>query len=219
MLFRSPETFSAATAERRFSVAVNNYAAVVLAAPLVAKCRELAPRIQLSLRPSGTLNLADLLERAELDLAVSTIEAPADRFASRVLLDDRYVAVMRRGHPAVRGKLKLATFAALPQLVISSSGDDTGFVDAALAAQGRVRSVMLEVPYLSAGSVLTQSDMVAVLGRQIALEFRRSHPIEVKELPFESPKLRSIMLWHRRLDDQPSHRWLRETMAAVARAL
>src|SRR5438128_8467796 len=47
-----PETFSAATAERDFALAVNNYAAVVLAAPFVARCRELAPRIRLSLRPT-----------------------------------------------------------------------------------------------------------------------------------------------------------------------
>jgi DNA-binding transcriptional LysR family regulator len=209
-----PETFSAATAERRFAIAVNNYAAVVLAAPLIAKCRELAPGIRLSLRPSGTLNLADLLERGELDLAISALDAPAARFASRVLVEDRYVAVLRRGHPAAFGALNLATFAGLPQLLISSSGEDISFVDTVLAAHGQARSVMLEVPYLSAGPVLAQSDMVAVLGRRIALEFCRSYAVEIQELPFASPKLRSVMLWHRRLDDQPAHRWLRETAAS-----
>ena len=215
-----PETFSAATAERRFVVAVNNYAAVVLAAALVAKCRELAPGIRLSLRPSGTLNVnvPDLLERGELDLAVSAVEAPADRFVSRVLLADRYVVVMRRRHPAARRALDLATFAKLPHLLISSSGEDISFIDSALAAHGLARSVALEAPYLSAGPILAQSDMVAVLGRQIALEFRRLYPIEVRELPLDSPHLRSIMLWHRRLDDQAAHRWLRQTALLVAGA-
>jgi DNA-binding transcriptional LysR family regulator len=214
-----PETFSPATAERRFVVAVNNYAAVVLAAPLVAKCRELAPGVQLALRPSLSLNVAELLERAELDLAISAANSPADRFDSRVLLADRYVVVMRRGHPAARRKLDLATFAKLPHLGISSSGEDISFVDSTLAAHGQTRSIALEAPYLSAGPILVQSDMVAVLGRQIALEFRRSYPIEIKELPFDSPSLRSIMLWHRRLDDQPAQCWLRQTAALVAGAI
>src|ERR1700688_2548483 len=74
-----PETFSASTSEQRFVVAVNNYAAVVLAAPLVAKCREFAPRVGLSLRPSGSLNIVDLLERAEIDLAISAVDTAADR--------------------------------------------------------------------------------------------------------------------------------------------
>src|ERR1700738_428727 len=48
----------------------------VVAGPIVAECGVLAPRIRLSLRPSGTLDLTDLLERGELDLVVSAIDAP-----------------------------------------------------------------------------------------------------------------------------------------------
>src|SRR6266849_10735070 len=119
-----PETFNPSTTERWFTIAVNNYAAVVLAGPIVAECSVLAPCLRLSLRPSGTLDLPDLLDRGELDLVISAIDAPAERFASQVLVEDRYVAVMRRGHPAAQGKLDTKRFAALPHLVISSSGED-----------------------------------------------------------------------------------------------
>jgi DNA-binding transcriptional LysR family regulator len=210
------ETFSPSTADRQFVIAVNNYAAVVLAAPIVAACRALAPHIRLSLRPSGTLDLLELLERGELDLVISTRESSAERFVSQPLIEDRYVAVLRRGHPALRRKMTLSAFANLPHLVISSSGDDISFVNTALIARGLSRSIALETPYLSAGAVLVQSNLVAVLGRQIAQEFRRAYPIEIRELPFDAPKLRSMMLWHRRFDDQPAHRWLRETLIATA---
>ncbi len=72
-----PETFNPSAAERWFTIAVNNYAAVVLAGPIVTECALLAPRIRLSLRPSGTLDLPDLLDRGELDLVISAIDAPA----------------------------------------------------------------------------------------------------------------------------------------------
>jgi len=100
--------------------------------------------------------------------------------------------------------------------VISSSGEDLSFVDAALGAAGYARSIALEAPYLSAGTILVQSDMVAVLGGQIAQEFRRAYPIELRDLPFKSPRLHAVMLWHRRFNDQVAHRWLRETMVSVA---
>jgi DNA-binding transcriptional LysR family regulator len=211
-----PDEFIPAQAERRFAVAVNNYAAVVLAAPIAAACATLAPKTHLSLRPSGTLNLPDLLDRGELDIAVATLDQPAERFASRILVEDRFVAVMRRGHPAARGKFDIQRFAELPHLVISSSGEDLSFVDAALAAEGCARNITLEAPYLSAGSILVQSDMVAVLGRQMAQGFRRAYAIELRDLPCPSPPVRSVMLWHRRFDGQPGHRWLRETIASVA---
>jgi DNA-binding transcriptional LysR family regulator len=165
------------------------------------------------------MNVPDLLERGHLDLAISAADAPADHFASRVLLADRYVVVMRRRHPAARRSLDLAAFAKLPQLVISSTGEDISFIDTALASVGLSRTVALEAPYLSAGTILAQSNMVAVLGHQIALEFCRAYPVKIKELPFESPRLRSVMLWHRRLEDQPAQRWLRQTVVAVAGAI
>lgn len=212
-----PEVFSPATAERSFVVALNNFGAIALAAPLAGECLKQAPRIRLSLRPSGTLDVFNLLERGELDLVISALDAPADRFTAKTLIVDRYVVVMRRGHAAARLTPDIEGFARLPRLVISSSGEDVGFVDAELAARGCARPVALEAPYLSAGSILAQSDMVAVLGHHIAAEFRRSYPIEIKELPFKSPELRSIMLWHRRFDDQPGHRWLREMVAKIAK--
>jgi DNA-binding transcriptional LysR family regulator len=211
-----PEEFIPAKADRRFTIAVNNYAAVVLAGPITADCSTLAPKLRLALRPSGTLDLPDLLDRGELDIAIAALEAPADRFDSQVLAEDDYVAVTRRGHPAARGKLDHKTFAALPHLVISSSGEDLGFVDAALAAKGLRRAIAAEAPYLSSGTILVQSDMVSVLGRRFAQEFRRAYPIELHDLPFATPRLRSVMLWHKRFTDQPAHRWLRQTIAAAA---
>jgi DNA-binding transcriptional LysR family regulator len=123
--------------------------------------------------------------------------------------------VLRRGPPIASRKLDLKAFAALPHLAISSSGEDLSFVDAALATKGYARSIALEAPYLSAGAILIQSDMVAVLGRQIAQEFHRAYAIELKHLPFKSPALRSVMLWYRRFDDQPAHRWLRGMITSV----
>jgi DNA-binding transcriptional LysR family regulator len=213
------EKFSPAAADRSFVIAVNNYAAVTLAGPIVAACQAQAPKVRLSLRPSGTLNLAELLERGQLDLAISALGAPAERFVSTSLVQDHYVAVFRKGHPALRHKLTLATFAELSHLSISSSGEDLSFVDRILASHGKTRSIALETPYLSAGVMLVQSNLVAVLGRKLAQEFRRAYPIEIRELPFDAEKLQSTMLWHRRLDDQPAHRWLRQTIVAAANSI
>jgi DNA-binding transcriptional LysR family regulator len=211
--------FDPSTANRRFAIAVNNYAAVVLAGPIIAACRAQAPGICLTIRPSGTLMVTDLLDRGELDLVISAADLQSERFASHSLLRDRYVAVLRRGHPALQKKLTISTLAKLPHLAITSSGEDLSFVDSALAVRGTSRTIALEVPYLSAGSALVQSNMVAILSRKLALEFRRAYPIEIRDLPFDVAELQSIMLWHRRFDSQPAHLWLRETILATAQAL
>ena len=75
---------------------------------------------------------------------------------------------------------------------------------------------MVEAPYLSAGWILTQSDMVAVMGRQIAETFRRTFAIEITPLPIRSGASGSVMVWHSRFDDHPGHQWLRATIISVA---
>jgi DNA-binding transcriptional LysR family regulator len=210
--------FEPASAERRFTMAVNNYAAVVVAGPIVAAARAQAPKVRLSLMPSGTLNLVDRLDRSELDLAISGRAPDGERFASRLLIQDRFVAVFRSGHPALRKKLTIAALAELDYLAVTSSGENIDFLDTALQARKSARVIASEVPYLS-GAVLVQSNLVAILGRKLAVEFRRAYPIEIRELPFEAPSLRSVMSWHRRFDDLPAHRWLRDTIIDATAAL
>jgi DNA-binding transcriptional LysR family regulator len=213
------DTFDPSTAERRFTIAVNNYAAVVAVGPIVAAVRAQAPNVRLSFVPSGTLNLTDRLDRGELDLVVSARAIDGERFASQLLIEDRFVAVLRSGHPALRKKLTAASLAELQHLGISSSREDLTFLDEFLKAHKSARVVASDVPYLSAGAVLVQSNLVAVLGRKLALEFRRAYPIEIRELPFEAPLLHSVMSWHRRFDDVPAHRWLRGTIVGTTNTL
>src|SRR4051812_36637202 len=54
-----PAVFDPADSDRRFTLAVNNFAAVVLAPPLVTAVSAAAPSIRLDLRPSGTLDIVD----------------------------------------------------------------------------------------------------------------------------------------------------------------
>jgi DNA-binding transcriptional LysR family regulator len=145
-----PDAFVPAEAERRFALAVNNYAAVVLAPSLVAAVAEAAPRVSLDLRPSGTLDIVERLDRGELDLAICSVDTVGERFAHCALFEDPFVVVMRHGHPARAGRHKasllIETFAELPHLEISSSGDDTGFIDRRLAECGLARRIAHRAP-------------------------------------------------------------------------
>jgi DNA-binding transcriptional LysR family regulator len=214
-----PEAFVPAQATRRFSIAINNYAAIVMAPPLVAAVSGAAPLVQLDLRPSGTLNVFDLLDNGDLDIAIGTFDRVGERFASADLLEDQFVAVMRRGHPAGRQRLTASAFGALRHADISSSGDDTGFIDRSLATRGSKRRIALRLPYLTAGPVLGKLDLVVTLSRRVAEALVRGVALEVRDLPFTSPSVRTSLLWHRRLDGSPAHRWLRDLIVSVSRGL
>ena len=167
------------------------------------------------------MDVADRLDRGELDFAIGWLAAPAERFADLRLLEDGFAAVLRQGHPEAGAGpvLGIDALARLPHLVVSSTGEETGFVDEALAREGLKRRVALRAPLLAAGAILAQSDMVAVMTDQAAREFARRAPLLVLQLPFPTPRLTTALLWHRRLTDQAAHRWLRGLVARTARAL
>ncbi len=213
------ESFSPKEANRPFALAVNNYASVVLSPALVVAASEAAPFVQLALRPSGTLPVLDLLDRGELDLAVGYFETPGERFGVAPLLEDRFVLAMREDHPAMRRKLNAASFAALLHLEISSSGEDTGFIDAWLKREKLSRRIAHRAPYLSAARILAQSNMVATLSSRIAEAFVEAAGLRIAELPCRSPRVTLAMVWHRRLENQPAHRWLRGLLAQVCSQL
>ena len=213
--------FQPAGAERVFAVALNNHSALVIAAPLAAAVAAEAPGVTLDLRPSGTLNVADRLDRGEFDFAIGGLAAPGERFADLRLFEDGFAAILRRDHPASGpdGTITLQALAGVPHLDVSSMIEGTAFIDAELARHGLTRRVALRAPLLTAGAVLARSDMVAIMTARAAREFARLAPLQVLQLPFASPRLVTALLWHRRLNDVAAHRWIRGVVTRVARTL
>jgi DNA-binding transcriptional LysR family regulator len=214
-----PAAFDPATSDRRFALAVSNFAAVLVVPPLVAAVSSAAPAIGLDVQPRGTLDLAERLDRGDLDLVLGAVEGPGERFATTCLVEYDLVPVMRLDHPAGRRPLSAAAFAALAHLEISSSLDDTSFIDLWLAERGLSRRIALRAPFLSTPEILAQSDLVANMCAPLARRLTQSHPLQICKPPYESPCVRLTMLWHRRLDQHPAHRWLRETALSVARGV
>jgi DNA-binding transcriptional LysR family regulator len=211
-----PVQFDPASAQRNFRIAVDNYAAIVLVGPLAGHIGKTAPAVTLEFRPSGTLNVEDLLDRGELDLAIGPHAEAGERFSHQPLLQDEFVAVLRKSHSAASSRgLSIETFATLAHLEISSVHHATDFIDRALARRKLKRRIALRAPFLSAVRILVASDMVSVLPRRIAEELARYRPLVIRRLPSASPMIETAMSWPRRLDKHPAHLWLRAIVNRV----
>jgi DNA-binding transcriptional LysR family regulator len=213
------DSFDPAKEQRRFTIALCNYAAEFVAPPLVAAAAAAAPRVQFDLRESGTDRTIDLLDSGELDLALIVFSDPGERFALVPLLSDELVLIMRAGHPAAHTKLTAETTAALDFLQVSPTGVDTHFVDEWLAGNGLALRCVLRAPRLSVSRIIAQSDLVAITSRRTAEAFAEAGELTMRPLPCAQPDVGVSMLWHRRVDNQPAHRWLREQVLAVCRFL
>ena len=213
-------TFDPRTTSRNFVIAVNNYAALVISPRLAAAAAREAPQVTLDIRASGNLDVAERLDRGDLDLALGGQAAPGDRFRDIRLFEDRFACLLRHGHPAITGgEMDARLLTELPHLEVSSTGQGTGFVDEELGRLGLERQIVLRAPLLATAEMLSQSDLVTVMAKHAAGVFAAMASLQVMALPLPSPSLTIAMLWHRRNDDQPAHRWLRSVVRDVCRAV
>jgi DNA-binding transcriptional LysR family regulator len=211
----SPE-FDASRSSRRCTIATNTYAAH---AAIPAFARQLAihaPSIVLEVLPIGTRHALDQLDDGSVELALHTLTEGGDRFKCVGLLEDEYVAILSGDNPAsVEAALSIECFAALPHIAISSGCEDMGFIDEALAGRGLARVVSATVPMHSLIMMLIGSGALAVVPRRVAADVTAVLPLVMRPLPFPSPRVALSMIWHRRLDNDPAHRWLRGTLRAA----
>lgn len=208
--------FDPAAAEFTVSVAASDYVQYAILMPLSAALAREAPGLRFAVRTLDAAGLAAQMERGEIDLAVMTPETAPEPLRRRVLFDERYVAIVRRDHPRVGETLDLDTFCALDHVIVSPRGG--GFVgpaDAALAAHGRSRRVVLSVPgFLIVPEIVERSDMVALVPGRVARD--RAVRLRVLEPPVPVPGFSLAMVWHDRTTDHPAQKWLRARLLAAA---
>ena len=231
----TPQTFSPATADLSFMLAMADATATVLMPGLVHILETEAPGIQLRALPLATRDPRKLLSEEAADLAVGYFPAvladltarsqagEEQTFAHQRLYHGEYVCVMRRGHPLAElseADFTTERFCAARHMLVSFSGRPYGFIDEALALLNRQRRVTVTVnQFYTAGRVVAQSDLLTVLPRHFVGATGLGDRIVWRPLPFTVPTVHVDALWHRRQHNSAAHEWLRRAVnRAVERA-
>ncbi|CAN90334.1 transcriptional regulator, LysR family [Sorangium cellulosum So ce56] len=213
---RSPR-FEPATARRSFTVATVDYVELILLPRLVQKLVSEAPFIDLVARPYDS-EMWSAMETGKVDLAIGLLPALPAGFYRQRLIEERYMCVVRRSHPAVRGKLTLKTYTSLPHALISPRGEGGGRVDEVLAERGLSRRVALQIPhFLVAAHIVAQTDLVLTVPARIARVFAEMEELHVMKPPVELGGFSVDQVWHERHAKDPAHTWLRGVFAEIAR--
>ena len=224
----APGDFTPATATDLLVLAMADATAGTLIPPLVKLLEREAPGVSLRVLPLSTRDPRGLLQAQEADIAVGyfptaltelNTEAQAGRtvaFDSRRLYDGNYVCVMRQDHPlAAPGALTLDAFCAARHLLVSFSGRPYGFIDEALAAQGRQRRIALTVnQFFTAGRVVADTDMLTVLPRHFVPVTGQA--LAQRPLPLQMPVVHIDALWRRRSHQETARHWLLEALTRAA---
>ena len=175
---------------------------------LVARVRDQAPGVRLSFASKLDRDSTSLRE-GTVDLETGVVgKTTGPEVRAQALLRDRFVGVVRSGHPLSKGNVTAARYAAGQHVRVSRQAPGKAPVDEALAALGRQRDVVAVVGGFSAAIALARaSDLVASVPERHTGGLRGG--MFTFPLPMRTPDITVSLMWHPRLDADPAHAWLR----------
>jgi DNA-binding transcriptional LysR family regulator len=235
------EPFVPAQSSRRFVIAANDHATAVLIAPLSRELLKAAPGVDLMIRPSTLMDLAEQIDLGLVDLAIGIFPQVPERLNTRTLMSQGEVILMRKGHPASRRKFLMKDLARYPLVTISAGGHEEGVVGGVILERGLARRsemfdrhaleealnesgqsprLRLTVPHaLAIPALLRDSDMLSIVPASLARTLTRSgSELLLRQPPYRASRATTHAVWHRRNDHDAGHAWLRDKVAAVAEA-
>lgn len=184
---------------------------------LLQKLQAGAKGLTLAFVSEGEESPAELRDgRVDLDLGVLDDSAPELR--TQTLLRDRFVAVVRAGHPLAGGIKRPAQLTQFQHLGVSRRGRFAGPLDHALQKLGLRRQVVATVPSaLAAVVAAAESDLVTAVPSLVLAALQPKLAVVAVDLPLALPELVISQTWHPRSDSDPAHRWLRACIAEIVK--
>lgn len=175
---------------------------------LIARVRAEAPGVRLRFIQKMDKESSSLREAA-VDLETGVIgDVTGPEVRIRALFRDRFIGVVRAGHPLCEGEISAARYADGSHILFSRQGRDRGPMDEALKSLGLERKIVTIVGGFSAAIALARaSDLIATVPERHTANLRTG--MHGFALPFPTHDFTVSMQWHPRMDVDPLHRWLR----------
>ncbi|BDX06084.1 LysR family transcriptional regulator [Planctobacterium marinum] len=208
----APESFNPATSKRTFRLAVADAVVDIVWLPLRKIIEQEAPGINIHAIPYTIINGEQVLIDAEVDLVIgaNNIEDPSV-IRSEYLYTPKYVCIMRPGHPLAKANLTLEEFADAEHLLVSLSGDITGYTDQVLAQHGLKRRIAMTVNHFSAvADLIAESDLISVVPPTTLEKAIFSGKLAVTKPPVDIQGAQLCSHWHKRQEKDGGLCWLRK---------
>ncbi len=222
-LICGPDAFDPATSEVGFRISGADYFAELLMPALTERLQTAAPSIHTHLVNLVPRKPFEALTLYDIDLVlIPEMELPDWAEHQQVLTSGFYV-IARSGHPRLADAgvkpgdvIPIDLFCDISHVLFSANGKRHAQGDVALANVGRQRRVVMTSPVFSGVyRAVAGSDLIALLPATLARRVAPTVGLDIFLPPVTVPTTTIIMAWHRRMNADPAHKWLRQQITEL----
>ena len=207
-VLRPAETLNLKQLVRTFTLGTSEGFVENFGPDLIARVGAEAPGVRLRFVPKSDKDSAPVRD-GTVDLETGVVgNTTGPEVRAQALFRDRFVGVVRMGHPLSQDEITPARYASGKHILFSRRGLDAGPIDEVLQALGLKREIVVVVGGFSAALALARtSDLIASVPERHTGVLRAG--MHSFPLPIAAPEVTISLLWHPRMDADPAHRWLR----------
>jgi len=208
--------FDLAQSERVFNLALTDYGELVLLPRLIELLDEMSSPIRVNTVAAVGSDIAKEMQFGNIDLYAWIEPIDDEDFRSKQMGTISEVCLMRQDHPVIKDKMSLKQYASLKHLVLELPGNrGPGLIDREMWTYGLKREHSMRIhTYFNAPRILSSTDMVCSMPIQLARRFAEIHPLKIVALPIQN-ELPTFMIWHKSMEPDPAHTWLREYLISL----
>jgi DNA-binding transcriptional LysR family regulator len=208
--------FEPAVSTRTFQIHMSDIGESRFLPELMVALRERAPGVRVETRPVPRDQVTEALDAGRIDFAFGFLPMVKDTQRMK-LLEDRYVVLLRAGHPFARkrrtGKALLTGLRELEFVAVRSHADTLRIVQQ-MRLEDRLRLVTEHFMVLP--SIVKATDLAAIMPRNIARGFEGGYAIV--EPVFPQRDFAVALHWSRRFEADAGNRWLRGVIEELFRS-
>ncbi|MDF1628295.1 MAG: LysR family transcriptional regulator [Alcanivoracaceae bacterium] len=206
--------FDPASARRTFVLGLRDGLEACVLPPLMRKLLTDAPAIEVQSLTVARRDTLRELAAGRLDLAMDVQLPVSGNICQQPLVESPLVVLMRHGHLLAGKAMTLTDYLSAGHVLVSSRRRGPGLEDFGLAQAGHQRAITLRCQhYQAAMEVVAATDLMLTLPAVLAEQLAGEQFVSAA-LPLQMPPMAMHLYWHRDLDGDPGHRWLRALLLA-----
>ncbi len=222
-LISGPDAFDPAVSDARLRISGADYFAELLMPVLTERLQAMAPSMRTHLVNMVPSKPFEALTLYDVDLVlIPEMDLPDWAEHQRVLKSD-FCVIARSGHQRLASAgvrpgdvIPIDLFCDISHVLFSADGKRQAQGDVALAGIGRERRVVMTLPVFSGVyRVVAGSDLIALLPATLARHVAPTVGLDIFLPPVAVPATTIMMVWHRRMNSDPAHKWLRRQIAEL----
>lgn len=198
---------------RVFNVSVNELLLMHLQPKVEADSDLGNVSIQFSMTPANEVDLLNALNMQKTDVAIDVGKIKQSTYQVKAVYQDEMVMVVRKDHPRINNQITEADYYREKHITIKMRRSNLYAVDFFTRESLGKRLISSECDSLmSMLALVANTDCLGSTSKTLADKYAQVFGLKVLPQPFETYPIIQNMIWHKRSQNNPANKWLRNKL-------